>query len=169
MTPIPATAAHMAEIAAIYAHHVRHGMASFDEVPPGPGELDAKRRGLQDKGYPFLVLMKDDRVAGYAYAGPFRARSGYRFTAEDSIYLHPDFVGQGLARPLLEAVITVCRERGMKTMLAVCGMPQEQVPEENPSYRAHAKLGFVEVGSLPNVGYKFERWLKTVYLALDLS
>ena len=169
MTPRPATPAHMPACEAIYAHHVAHGVATFDEAAPVPGMLEGKRATLQAKGYPFLILKLEDRVAGYAYAAPFRERSAYRFAAEDSIYLHPDFVGRGLAAPLLDALIRETRAQGLKSLIAVIGMDQADPLDANASVRAHAKAGFVHAGVMDYVGYKFETWLKTIYMRMELQ
>ena len=170
MKIIPARAEHMASCEAIYAHHVAHGFASFDEQAPTQGHLDEKRSVLQEQGFPFLVAVDEQsQVLGYAYAAPFRARSAYRFSAEDSIYIAPDQIGKGLAKPLFDALIAATESRGLKTLIAVIGMEQEQDPQTNSSVRAHAKVGFDFVGCLDFVGRKRDRWLKTAYMRLGLD
>lgn len=154
---------------AIYAHHVATGTASFDEDPPVQGAMAVKHEKLRAGGYPFFVTERAGRIVGFAYAGPFRERSAYRFSVENSIYLHPDFLGQGLAAPLMQAVIEATRAQGLKTLIAVIGMDQGQDPATNASVRAHAKAGYVYAGVMDYVGYKFERWLKTVYMRRELQ
>lgn len=165
----PATTMDMPWCEEIYAHHVLHGVATMDEVPPDSGHLEAKRANVVQAGYPFLIIESAGKVLGYAYAAPFRARSAYRFAAEDSIYIHPAHVGQGLARPLLNQIILHARDQGLKTLIAVIGMDQDQIVEAYPSVRAHANQGFQHTGCLDFVGFKFDRWLKTVYMQLDLG
>ena len=169
MTLRRAVPADMPACQAIYAHHVATGTASFDERPPAPGMMAAKQLKLSAAGYPFFVTERAGQIVGFAYAGPFRERSAYRFAAENSIYLHPDFLGQGLAGPLMQAVIEATRTQGLKTLVAVIGMDQDQAPEASASVRAHAKAGYSYVGVLDYVGYKFERWLKTVYMRYELQ
>jgi L-amino acid N-acyltransferase YncA len=81
-------------VAAIYAHHVLHGLASFEEVPPGEAELARRREEVLGHGLPWLVAELEGSVAGYAYAAPYRARPAYRFTVEDSVYVAPGLGGR---------------------------------------------------------------------------
>ena len=89
-------------IARIYAHHVLHGLASFEEVPPSVGEIGTRRVAILERGLPYLIAERAGQVIGYCYAGPYRPRSGYRFTLEDSIYIAPDAQNKGVGRVLLE-------------------------------------------------------------------
>ena len=151
-------------IAAIYGHHVLHGIASFEEVPP-PVEEMARRRGeIVGHGFPYLVAERGGRVTGYCYAGPYRARIGYRFTVEDSIYIDPNEVGRGIGRGLLTQVIDRVAEQGYRQMIAVIGGS-----ETLPSIRLHAALGFAEIGTFPAVGFKFGRWIDSVYMQRALG
>ena len=97
----PSREGDIAEIAAIYRHHVLHGLASFEEIPPGPDEVAGRRRNILTRGLPYLVAERSGRVLGYCYAGPYRSRSAYRFTLEDSIYIDNAEVGRGIGRALL--------------------------------------------------------------------
>ena len=149
-------------IAAIYAHHVLHGTASYDVEPPVAALHRAKIEAVVAEGWPYLVAEKDGAVAGYAYATQFRDREGYRFTAEDSIYVHPDVTGQGIGGGLLDALIARCAGFGFRRLIAVIG------GAEPGSVAVHAKRGFREVGRLHSVGWKHGRWLDSVYLQLEL-
>src|SRR5512144_1332448 len=115
----PSRDADVAAIAAIYAHHVLHGVASFEEVPPSVDEIGRRRGEILARALPYLVADRDGRVVGYCYAGPFRPRSGYRFTLEDSIYVDPAEVGRGIGRALLEPVLARCAALGYRQMVAV--------------------------------------------------
>jgi len=114
MTPSPLVRASFQSdvpaIAAIYAHYVLHGTASFELVPPDAQEIAQRRQQVLERGLPYLVTEIDYSVVAYAYAAPYRTRPGYRFTVEDSIYVHPDFVGQGIGRLLLCALIEALRK-----------------------------------------------------------
>ena len=133
-------------IAAIYAHHVLHGTASYDVVPPPAEHFRAKIDAVMAAGWPFLVAERDGTVAGYAYATQFRDRDGYRFTAEDSIYVHPERMGRGIGGALLDALIDRCAAVGFRPLIAVIG------GAEPASIALHAKRGFREVGRLHAVG-----------------
>jgi len=150
-------------IAAIYAHHVLNGTASYDVDPP-PAEFHRdKIRRIASAGWPFIVAEVDGRIAGYAYATQFRDRAAYRFTAENSIYVHPEQMDRGIGKALLAALLSRSKAFGFKTIIAVIG------GAEPASIAVHAGLGFVEVGRLRAVGWKHERWLDSVYMQLDLG
>jgi phosphinothricin acetyltransferase len=157
-------------ITSIYRHHVLTGTASFEEQPPAATEMAARMAAIQERGLPYLCLDVRDPatgrhiVAGYAYAGPYRSRSAYRFTVEDSIYLAPDQIGRGYGRKLLEHLIRECRDRQLREVVAVIGDSANL-----SSIALHRQLGFREVGTLSHVGLKFGRWLDTVLMQLSLQ
>jgi len=151
-------------ITAIYGHHVLHGVASFEEAPPSVEEMARRRAAIVDRGFPYLVAERHGRVAGYCYAGPYRPRIGYRFTVEDSIYIDPDAVGRGLGRALLGDVIERVTALGCRQMIAVIGGS-----ETIASIRLHAALGFAPIGTFPAVGFKFGRWIDSVYMQRSLG
>jgi L-amino acid N-acyltransferase YncA len=152
------------EIAAIYGYHVLHGLASFEEIPPDPDELASRRRDIVGRGLPYLVAERSGRVLGYCYASPYRTRSAYRFTLEDSIYIDQAEVGRGLGRALLAAVLDRCAELGYRQMVAVIGGSDTW-----PSIRLHAALGFTRIGVLPAVGFKFGSWVDIVLMQRTLG
>ena len=149
-------------VAAIYGHHVLHGTASYDVEPPPAEYLREKIKTVLDAGWPFLIAERDDLVVGYAYVTQFRDREGYRFTAEDSIYVHPQWMGQGIGGELLEALIERSVAFGFRTLIAVIG------GAEAGSVGVHASRGFREVGRLHAAGYKHGRWLDNVYMQLEM-
>jgi L-amino acid N-acyltransferase YncA len=156
--------ADVAAIATIYGHHVRCGVASFEEVPPSADEIGRRREEILARGLPYLVGEREGRVVGYCYAGPFRTRSAYRFALEDSIYVDPAEVGRGIGRKLLQPLIERCAAGGYRQMIAVIGGS-----ETVASIRLHRALGFVPIGVLPAVGFKFGRWIDTVLMQRALG
>jgi len=151
-------------IQAIYAHHVLHGLASFEEVPPGLDEMRARFEAVRAAGKPYIVAEIEGAVAGYGYAGNYRARSAYRFTLENSIYVDERRRGHGVGIALLEALVARCRGGPWRQMLAVIGDSANAA-----SIGVHRKAGFREVGVLRNVGYKHGRWVDSVLMQLELS
>jgi phosphinothricin acetyltransferase len=149
-------------VAAIYAHHVLHGTASYDLDPPAAEEIRAKIERVAGAGWPFVIAEQDGAVVGYAYATQFRDRDAYRFTAEDSVYVHPDRMGRGIGSVLLEALIERSVKFGFRTIIAVIG------GAEPASIALHAKHGFHQVGRLHAVGWKHEQWLDSVYMQLEM-
>ena len=159
-----ATEDDLAAIQAIYAHHVNHGLGSFEEVPPNVAEIARRRDVARDNGLPYLVAELDGVVRGFAYASPFRSRSAYRYSVEDSVYVGPDALGAGIGSALLAALIERCIERGFRQMVAVIGDSANQA-----SIGLHAKHGFVQTGLMPAVGFKFGRWVDTVRMQRALG
>jgi L-amino acid N-acyltransferase YncA len=154
----------VASIAAIYRHHVLHGLASFEDVPPEPHEIARRRSDILDRGLPYLVAERSGHVLGYCYAAPYRPRSAYRFTLEDSIYLDEAERGHGLGRALLATLIDRCTELGYRQMVAVIGGSDTW-----PSIRLHAASGFTRIGVLPAVGFKFGGWVDIVLMQRALG
>jgi phosphinothricin acetyltransferase len=152
-----------AAIAAIYAHHVAHGTASFDTDPRSEAVTAEKIAECASRGWPFLVAELDGMVVGYAYASQFRDRPAYRTTCENSIYLDPDHLGRGLGTLLLGALIDAATAAGFRQMIAVIG------GAEPASVALHARAGFIEAGRMRSVGRKHGRWLDTVYLQRSLG
>lgn len=159
----PANEADALAIAEIYAEHVRTGSASFDTVPRTVEETARKIVEISAKGWPFLVALCGGQIAGYAYANQFRDRPAYSFACEDSIYVHPDFMGQGVGATLLRELIAAATACSFRQMFAVIG------GGEPASVALHAKFGFEHAGRMRSVGRKFGRWLDTVYMQLALG
>jgi len=149
---------------AIYAHHVLNGAASFEEVPPDLAEFTRRWQSIAELGLPYLVACDAAGPLGYAYAGPYRPRSAYRFTVEDSVYLDPKAMGRGIGRRLLTAVIDGATAAGKRQMLAVIGDSANHA-----SVALHRSLGFTEVGTFRAVGFKFDRWIDTVLMQRALG
>jgi len=161
---VPATPADAPAIAALYAHHVRHGTATFELDPPDAAEVAARMARLRGKGMPWLAA-KDagGALLGYAYAGPFHARAAYRHTCEDSIYVRHDRLGQGIGTALLAALLAACEAAGQRQVMALIAAT------EPASIALHAKAGFVEVGRLRSVGRKHGQWIDVVYMQRALG
>lgn len=160
----PATPADIPAITRIYAHAVERGTASFELTPPDQAEMARRFGELTTNNFPYLAALVDGALAGYAYAGPYRARPAYRFTVENSIYVAPDRQRHGVGKALLEALIDVCTERGFRLMVAVIGDSNQTA-----SIRLHEAAGFKHVGVLENIGYKFDRWLDSVLMQRALG
>jgi len=160
----PAGAADVPAIRAIYAHHVRHGLATFEEVAPDAAEMARRREEIVARGLPYLVAEAEGRVLGYAYAAPYRARSAYRFVVEDSIYLDPGAMRRGIGRALLVRLIAESEAAGARQMLAVIGDSGNA-----GSVGLHQALGFTHVGTFRAVGFKLGRWVDTVMMQRPLG
>ncbi len=160
-----ATVEDAAAVAAIYGHHVLHGLGTFEEVPPSPAEMATRIEGVLKLGLPYLVAEEDDaRVLGFAYASPFRPRAAYRYTAEESVYVDPDLVGRGVGKALVAEVIRICEAMGLRQLVAVIG------DSGNAASRGlHRSLGFVEIGVGRGFGFKHGRWVDIVQMQRALG
>jgi phosphinothricin acetyltransferase len=150
---------HMAAVQAIYSHYVLNDLCSFEEEVPTVDQMQARRADVLQRGLPYLVALKDGEVAGYAYATAYRARSAYRHTVEDSIYVAHGMHGHGIGKALLREVIRRCTDGGFTQMVACVGNSAN-----TGSLRLHESLGFEQVGVLRDIGFKFGQWVDTVLL-----
>ena len=160
----PCQPADLPAVTAIYAHHVTHGSGSFELEPPSLQEVTQRHANLSELGLPWLVASRGDEVLGFAYAGQFRPRPGFRYLVEDSVYIHADHMGHGLGVALLAELIRCCEQAGKRQMLAVIGDSANA-----GSIALHAKLGFVHAGLLKASGWKHGRWLDTVLMQRPLG
>jgi L-amino acid N-acyltransferase YncA len=155
-----ATVADADAMAAIYAHYVLHSVATFDTVPPDPATWAAK---VRDGELPFRVGEVDGAIAGFAYLSPYRPKAAYRHTAEDTVYVAPQFLGRGYGRLLLTDVLECAAGTDLRQLIAVIADGGDGASE-----RLHAALGFTVVGRLTAVGCKFDRWIDTVLMQRDV-
>ena len=160
----PATEADLPAITEIYEHAVRYGTATFELIPPDLAEMTQRFRVLTAGGYPYLVAALDGYVVGYAYAGAYRPRPAYRFTVENSVYLQPSIHRRGIGLQLMQRLIAECKARGYRQVIAVIGDSANA-----GSIGLHARCGFEMIGTHPNVGLKFGRWLDTVMMQRALG
>lgn len=167
MTPptiSPAALADAPQIAEIYAHHVLHGTATWEVVPPVAAEMATRMAGVLGAGWPWLVARDTSgAVLGYAYAAQYNPRAGYRYACENSIYLRHDQLGRGIGTALLAALIADCAACGFRQMVA--GIAGSQPA----SIAVHARAGFAEVARLTSVGRKHGRWLDVIYMQRSLG
>ncbi|MEI7931935.1 MAG: N-acetyltransferase family protein [Alphaproteobacteria bacterium] len=160
----PAIATDAAEIQAIYAHHVLNGTGTFEETPPSREQMVQRMADVADRGLPWIVAEEQGRIAGYAYASPFRLRSAYRFTAEDSVYVAPGEQGRGVGRTALAEVVRACEALGLRQLLAVIGDSSNTA-----SIGVHRSLGFDMIGVSPGLGFKQGRFLDVVFMQKALN
>lgn len=152
----------------IYAHHVLHGLASFEETPPDADELLRRSAAIRATGLPYISAVDgagdDAPIVGYAYAGPYRPRSAYRFAVEDSIYVAPEAIGRGIGRAMLERLILDCTRIGKRQMIAVIGDSANLA-----SIELHRACGFRHIGVFAAIGFKHGRWVDSVLMQRALG
>jgi phosphinothricin acetyltransferase len=159
-----AAEADMAAVQEIYAYYVLKTTASFEDEPPTVAEITARWQRTLSRRMPFLVAVKGRRVLGYAYASPFRERSAYRYTCEDSIYIANDALGRNVGNALMSTLIAQCTALGFRQMIAVIGDSANAA-----SLALHSRHGFYVIGALSSVGYKFGRWSDAVFMQRSLG
>lgn len=155
---------HIPAIRDIYAHHVIHGTGSFETDPPDTHEMLARLEKIHSLGLPWIVALQEDRVIGYCYLTRYRERYAYRYTLEDSIYIDPAAQRQGAGKALLRHVIDWAETHGYRQLIAMVGDSNNQ-----GSLKVHQQVGFTEIGTQKDVGFKHDRWLDTVLLQRTLS
>ncbi len=154
----------LAAIAAIYGRHVLHGLGTFEEAPPDEAEMARRRAGVLELGLPHVVAEAGGQVVGFAYAAPYRPRSAYRYTAEDSVYVREGYAGRGVGKALLGEVIGACEALGLRQLIAVIGDSANA-----GSIALHRSLGFAETGVGRAVGFKHGRWVDIVTMQRALN
>ncbi len=155
----PSQSSDIAQITAIYTHHVLHGSGTFEIEPPSELEMAQRRDDVLGKGLPYLVAAEGEKVLGYAYCNWFKPRPAYRFSAEDSIYLAPESVGGGLGKALLAELCSQAERAGVRKLIAVIGDSANL-----GSIGVHRSAGFAHVGTLASCGWKFDQWLDVVLM-----
>jgi phosphinothricin acetyltransferase len=160
-----AARADLTQITAIYAEQVACGSASFEYTPPSIAEMERRYDAIAAAGYPYFVAESGQGVTvGYSFASAYRSRPGYRYTVEDSVYVAPAAAGCGIGRMLLARLIEACTQRGDRLMVAVIGDVGNAA-----SVALHRALGFVDVGRMPGVGWKFGLWIESLLMQRPLG
>ncbi len=147
------------QLASVYGHYVRTHTSTFELEPPDAAEMARRLESVQSAGLPWLVAERAGQVLGFCYIGSYRARPAYRHTGEDSVYIDPACTRQGVGHALLAACLERCPAAGVREVIAVIGDSANTA-----SIELHRRLGFDSIGTLRNVGYKFDRWLDTVFM-----
>jgi phosphinothricin acetyltransferase len=161
----PARAEDLPDIREIYNHYVMNSTVTFDEKAMSLKAWRAKFSHIEKANMPILVAMSpNDNLLGFAYVYPWKERTAYRYTVEDSIYLGPASTGKGLGTVLMAALIDASKAAGLREIIAVIA---DQGADA--SIQMHKNFGFKEVGRMGKVGFKFDRWLGTVMLQKSLK
>lgn len=149
------------QITAIYNYYITNSTATFDETPYTEEHMAGIVNEISSR-YPYYIYEENGQVAGYCYAHPWKERSAFRYAAESSVYVSPDFTNRGIGRDLMQTVIAECRRMGFHSLIACITV------ENEPSEAMHRSLGFRQVSMFDEVGFKFGRWLGIVDYELML-
>lgn len=159
-----AVAADLGGVAGIFAWYAENTVATFEETGRPAREWADLLARLHELGLPFLVAEVDGEVAGYAYASPWRAKPGYRQTAEDSVFVARSLVGRGIGSLLLAGLLDRCAQAGLHQLIAVIADTGEQA-----SVALHEAFGFTAAGRLRKVGNKHGQWIDTLLMQRTVS
>jgi L-amino acid N-acyltransferase YncA len=159
-----AAPADLPAIQAIYRHHVLRGLASFEEEPPDLEEMRRRHADITGRGLPYLIAAEGADIVGFGYCAPYRARSAYRYTLEDSVYIREGHAGRGIGAALLGELIRLSEALGYRQLVAVIGDSANAA-----SIALHARLGFVRAGTLRSTGFKLGRWVDSVLMQRPLG
>lgn len=159
-----AEAGDLPAITAIYGHHVRAGLGSFEYDPPAEAEMARRHAAVAAQGLPWLVAARGGRILGYAYAALYHGRPGWRHTVEDSVYVDTSAVGRGIGRALLTELVEITTGLGYRQMVAVIGDRAN-----HGSIALHASAGFAHIGVLRSVGHKHGQWVDVVLMQRALG
>ena len=160
----PAAPQDLPAIQSIYAYHVLHGLASFEEEAPPLEEIRRRHEEITGRGLPYLVAEESGEVLGYGYCSLYRTRSAYRYALEDSIYVKHGRQGKGVGKAVLAELIARCTALGYRQIIAVIGDSANA-----GSIAVHARPGFVRAGNLRSTGYKFGRWVDSILMQRPLG
>jgi L-amino acid N-acyltransferase len=158
-----ATVEDMPSVLEIVNHEILHSTSIWDYEERSLAQQEAIFRDKQQKGFPFIIAEKENKILGFGTYGPFRLKEGYKFTVEHSVYVHQDNTGQGIGKLLLTELISLAKLQKLHTMIGV-------IDAENVgSISFHERAGFTNAGHIKETGYKFGRWLDSVFMQLILE
>jgi L-amino acid N-acyltransferase YncA len=151
-------------ICEIYNFYIQNSVVTFDEQTMEASQWVEKLTYLNKQKLPFVVAETDNgEILGFAYVAPWRQKSAYRTTVEDSIYLRAAATGKRVGTKLLEELLSLSKQAGVKEVVAVISDSGAE-----SSVRLHEQFGFKKQGHLGKVGFKFDRWLGTILMQKSL-
>ena len=148
----------------IYNYYVVHSFSNFEEKKVSLNDFTDNYRNITNKKLPYLAAMIDENLVGIAYLNKFREKSGYRFSFENTIYVHNDYLKKGIGSKLLKKLITLSKKnKEIKKIVAVIGSI-----DSVGSIKVHKKLGFKNCGRLKKIGFKKGKWIDSIIMQKDL-
>lgn len=149
-------------IAEIYNHFIEKTFVTFEETRVTADEMWQRVCEVTGSGYPWNVFDDDGQIAGYAYAAQWKNRSAYRFAAEVTIYLDPEFAGRGIGTQMYAGLMEALKAKNIHMVMGGIALPNDQ------SVALHEKLGFQKVAHFKELGWKQDRWIDVGYWQLKL-
>jgi L-amino acid N-acyltransferase YncA len=153
----PATGADATAVADVYNHYIKETTVTFEEAEVIPSEIGRRIQEVASASLPWLIAEQEATVVGYAYAGKWHSRTGYRFSAEIAVYVEADHTRIGAGSRLYDHLFPMLQARGIHAVMAGIALPNE------PSVALHEKFGLTKVAHFTEVGFKFDRWIDVGY------
>ena len=148
----------------IYNYYIDNSFSNFEEKKISLSDFANNYKIITKKKLPYLAAMIDKNLVGIAYLNKFRDKSGYRFAFENTIYVHNDYLKQGIGFKLLRHLITSSKKnKDIKKIIAVIGSI-----DSIGSIKVHKKLGFKNCGKLKKIGFKKNKWIDCIIMQKDL-
>ncbi len=147
----------------IINYNILHSTAIYDYEPKTMEYIQSWFAEKQQAGWPVIVALQNNEVAGYGTYGTFRTKDGYKYTVEHSLYVSDEFTGKGIGKILMTELIWLAKQHGLHSMIGCIDA------ENQNSIDFHKKFGFKEAGTLKEVGFKFNRWLDVTFMELILE
>tara|TARA_B100001173_G_C15717953_1_gene433105 strand:+ start:98 stop:598 length:501 start_codon:yes stop_codon:yes gene_type:complete len=148
----------------IYNYYITNSYANFEEKKISFVNFKRNYKNIIQNNLPYLTAIINDKVVGIAYLNKFREKSGYRFAFENTIYVHHDYLKQGIGLELLTKLISFSKKnKNIKKIIAVIGSI-----DSKGSIRIHEKLGFKKSGLLKKIGFKKRKWIDSIIMQKDL-
>tara|TARA_B100000579_G_scaffold424622_1_gene429276 strand:+ start:58 stop:558 length:501 start_codon:yes stop_codon:yes gene_type:complete len=155
---------HLKDAHKIYNYYIANSYSNFEEKKITFNQFNKSYKNIINNNLPYLVALIEKKVVGLAYLNRFREKSGYRFSFENTIYIHNKYINQGIGYKLLKALLNVSkRNKNIKLIVAVIGSI-----DNKGSIKLHKKLGFKKTGVLKKVGYKNNKWMDSIFLQKNL-
>lgn len=149
------------EITAIYNYYIENTIITFEEEVITIEEMASRIKSISSQ-YPYMICEENGKMVGYAYATQWKTRSAYRYSAENTIYLHPDAKGKGIGSMLFEKFLEETRKTDLHVLVGGIALPNEA------SVALHEKFGFKKIGQFEEIGFKFGKWIDVGYWELKL-
>jgi L-amino acid N-acyltransferase YncA len=150
------------DILNIYSHYILNTTVTFETEIPSLTSFNERIKHIVST-YPWIICEYEDEIVGYAYACKHRERSAYQWSVEVSVYLGPEYTGQGIGKILYSSLINILRFQGFINVYAGIALPNIS------SVGIHEKFGFEHIALYKNVGYKFRKWIDVGWWWLALS
>jgi len=144
----------------IYNYFIEHSFFNFEEHKITLQKFKSEYKKIISKKLPYLVAEINNRVVGLAYLNNYRFKSGYKYTFENSIYIHPNFTNKRIGSKLIKKLISLSKKnKNIKNIVAVIGDSRNKI-----SIKIHKKIGFKKIGILKRIGFKKNKWIDSVYM-----